>query len=240
MKRLFCIALVICMMLALCACGGSKAPATEQAAPAAPVQETVPSDNGSSVPADTQPPEKQPEPAPEPTNPDDDVENDAWDQLESLGKIETENGLFYVSITMPADFVGDDITQETIDANAGESYTSGKLNDDGSVTYKMTKKQHKAMMDGIAESIEKSLQEMVDSPDYAFTKITHNSDFTSFDAYLSTEEVGLVEGFMVLGFYMYGGMYSIFTGQEVDNIAVNFYSASGKLLNTANSADMQG
>ena len=240
MKRLFCIILVICMLLALSACGGSNAPAAEPAAPAAPVQETTSPDTNSNTPTDNQPPEKQPESAPEPANPDEEIENEAWDQLESLGKIETENGLFYVSITLPAELVAEDVTQESIDAKAGESYTSGKLNDDGSVTYKMTKKQHKAMVDGIVESIDSSLQEMVDSPDYAFTKITHNGDFTSFDAYLSTEEVGLVEGFMVLGFYMYSGMYSVFTGHEVDNVAVNFYSASGKLINTANSADMQG
>jgi hypothetical protein len=168
------------------------------------------------------------------------IEDSAWDELESLGKIETENGLFYVTITMPAEFVGSDITQESIDANAGGMYTSGKLNDDGSVTYKMTKKQHKAMLDSIVQSIDEGLQEMVDSSDYAFTKITHNDDCTVFDAYLSTEEVGLAESFMVMGFYMYGGMYGLLFGHQADNIAVNYYSPSGNLISTANSSEMGG
>ena len=239
-KRMTCIALALCMLLSLCACGSSKAPVSETPTPAtetgketaAPSEPKEPTENtASDEPADT---------TPEPESEDDGVDNAAWDTLESMGKIETENGLFYVNITLPADFVGEDVTQESIDAKAGETYTSGKLNDDGSVTYKMTKKQHKAMLDGITESIETSLQDMVDSSDNAFTKIDHNSDFTSFDAHVSTEELGFAESFMVLGFYMYGGMYGIFTGKEVDNISVNFYSASGKLINTANSSDMKG
>ena len=121
----------------------------------------------------------------------------AWETLEGLGKIVTENGVFYVLITLPAEIVGSDITQESIDLDVGEFYTSGKLNEDGSVTYKMTKPQHKAMLDGITESFDEGLQEMVDSPDNTFTSITHNDDFTLFDVYLSTEEVGFAEGFMV-------------------------------------------
>ena len=66
-------------------------------------------------------------------------DDSAWEQLESLGKIVTENGIFYVYITLPAELINRDITQESIDAEAGEAYTSGMLNEDGSVTYKLTK-----------------------------------------------------------------------------------------------------
>lgn len=40
--------------------------------------------------------------------------------------------------------------------------------------------------------------------------------------------------------YMYGGMYHIFNGTEVDNIAVGFINeATGEIINTANSRDME-
>ncbi len=94
------------------------------------------------------------------------------------------------------------------------------------------------MLDYNTKSIDGALREMVDSSDYAFTKITHNDDFTVFDAYLSTEEVGLAEGFMAVGFYMYGGLYALFTGRQADNIAVNYYAAGGNLISTANSSEM--
>ena len=134
--------------------------------------------------------------------------------------------------------VEENITQESIDSKAGETYTSGKLNDDGSVTYKMTKKQHKAMLGSIKQGIEDGLDNLVNSSDYAFKKIEHNDDFTSFDAYLSTDEVGIDESFMVMGFYLYGGMYGLLSGHENENITVNFYSSNGDLIDTANSSDM--
>lgn len=172
-------------------------------------------------------------------NEEDQIVDEAWDELESLGKIETENGIFFVSITLPADIVGEEVTQESLDAKAGENYISAKLNDDGSVTYKMTKKQHKEMLDGMVESIDQSLQELVDSDQYAFADIKHNSDYTSFDVTLDTNELGMTESFMIIAFYMYGGIYGLFSGHEADNITVNFYSPDGTLINTGNSKDME-
>ena len=218
MKQFICILMVCVMLLSLCACGGKAST-----------------------------PEEDPEVSDEPTaeataevKEEDLIDDESWDKLESLGQIQTENGLMFVTVTLPADFVGEDISQESIDSNAGETYTSGTLNEDGSVTYKMTKKQHKAMLDATAEQIEAALQELVNNDEYAFTSIEHNKDFTSFDVTLSTEEVGFTEGFMALGFYMYGGMYALFTGSEADNIAVNYYSPSGNLISTANSSEMEG
>lgn len=166
------------------------------------------------------------------------IDNEAWDQLASLGKVETENGILFVTITFPADFVGEDVTQESLDQKAGTNYLSAKLNEDGSVTYKMTKKQHKEMMDGMIQNMDDALKEMTDSGEYAFEEIKHNKDFTSFDVTLSTNELGMKESFMVLGFYMYGGIYALFSGKKADNVAVNFYAPDGTLINTANSKDL--
>lgn len=166
------------------------------------------------------------------------IVDEAWDQLESLGKVETENGIFFVKLTLPKDLVGEDVTQEKLDAEAGTNYLSAKLNEDGSVTYKMTKKQHKTMLDEMVKSIDEGLNEMVSSAEYSFSDIKHNKDFTSYDVTLDTNEIGLTESFMTFGFYMYSGFYSLFTGKEADNIAVNFYRPDGSLIDTFNSKDM--
>lgn len=164
------------------------------------------------------------------------VDDPSWETLNSLGRVETENGLLFVSITLPAEMVGETVTQESIDDGAGNTYTSGKLNEDGSVTYKMTKQQHKAMLDGLAEMINTETEKMVSQGDYAVSEISHNDDYTSFDVKLTGEEIGLNEGFMAFALYMYGGMYNIFTGKTVD-ITVNYYSSGGALINTISSAD---
>ncbi|MCR5088131.1 MAG: hypothetical protein K6C08_01295 [Oscillospiraceae bacterium] len=216
MKKAISGILAIILALTLCA-GGSSVLAAGQKA------------NGTPIPGDQAAVSDEAEDA---------IADSAWEELESLGRIETENGLLYVFITLPAELVGSDSTQKSIDANAGETYTSGKLNEDGSVTYKMTRKQHKEMLESVAESIEEAMEELVESPDYAFTRISHSDDFTVFDVYLSTEEIGFAESFMVLGFYMYGGMYGLLLGHEADNIAVNYYSPGGNLIETANSSEM--
>ena len=228
--RTFCLLLAFILMLSLCACGK-----TEPAPAAVPVETSH-----AGKPAETAEPTTEIMVETEaPVSDESLVDDPAWDMLEGLGKVQTENGVFFVTITIPANFIGESVTQESIDTNAGpDSYTSGKLNDDGSVTYKLTKKQHKAMMDLYTKSIDEALQELVDSPDYAFTSITHNADFTVFDASLSTSEVGITESYMVLGLYMYGGIYGIFSGREVDNIVVNLYGPDGSLISTANSSEM--
>jgi hypothetical protein len=214
MKKLICLLMAFAMMFSLCACGGGTSSASEK-----------PDDAGEAANESAEVTEESM------------IDDESWDALESMGKVETENGLLFVTITLPEGFVGEDVTQESIDANAGDTYTSGKVNEDGSVTYKMTKKQHKAMLDHITEEIEESLQELVSGGEYAFTNIDHNKDFTTFDVTLSTDEVGLQESFMTLGFYLYGGLYGAFTGIEAENITVNYYGPNGDLISTANSAD---
>ena len=174
----------------------------------------------------------------ETTSEDDTIDDEAWDSLKKVGQIQTENGIFITSITVPKDFVGEGITQADIDSKAGDTYISGKLNDDGSITYKLTKKQHKAMLDELMNSLEKSFTEMINSKDYSFTSIKHNKDYTQFDVTLSTDELGLSESFATLTFYMAGGVYGIFSGKKADKIIVNYYNAAGKLINTADSSKL--
>ena len=58
-------------------------------------------------------------------------------------------------------------------------------------------------------------------------------------AQLDFPELNLAESFSVLAFYMYGGMYNIFNGTEVENIAVDFINeATGQIINSANSSDI--
>lgn len=42
-----------------------------------------------------------------------------------------------------------------------------------------------------------------------------------------------------MGFYMYGGMYTVFNGTTVDNIHVEFINeATGAIINQADSKDL--
>lgn len=166
-----------------------------------------------------------------------------FEDLEAIGELEVDQNLFTVEITVPADFLGEGITQESLDADvAASNYISAKLNDDGSVTYVMTKAVHDEMMVGVRDNIQQALEEMVGSEEFpSFTKVEANDDFTQFTIETTSTELGLVESFSVLGFYMFGGMYHAFNGTQVDDIAVTFINAdTGDTVGEAHSSDMAG
>lgn len=159
--------------------------------------------------------------------------------LDSLGDIEVDKNLFDVEITVPADFVGE-TTQEELDAKAKESdIHSITLNEDGSATYVMSKSQHKKVLEELSASINETLAEMSTSGDFpTITNVSANDDFTNFTVTVSADELGLAESMSVIGLYMYGGLYGIFSGQTPDNIHVDFVNAdSGEVISSADSSE---
>lgn len=164
----------------------------------------------------------------------------AWERFRSLGRVVNVNGTELVSVDVSSQIVGTDVTQDILDANVGEGYTSAKLNEDGSVTFRLTKEQLRTMLDSIVQRMEEELKTLVENPDYAFTEITHNEDLTVFDVHLSTEKVGFMEGFMAPGFYLYGGIYATYSGNEGAVITVNYYGPDGSLISSVNSSKTAG
>ncbi|MCM1101884.1 MAG: hypothetical protein NC079_09440 [Clostridium sp.] len=151
------------------------------------------------------------------------------------------SGQAQVELNIPASFIGEQ-TQEDLDKLADEEgFQSIVLNADGSATYTMTQEQHESLLEEYREQIRSSLDEMIGSESYPnFTKIETNRDFTEFTITTKSEELGWNESFSVLAFYTYGGLYGVFSGAEPDNISVTFVNeASGEVLQTANSSDMQ-
>lgn len=167
------------------------------------------------------------------------IEEDS--KSEETQSIEVDEGLLNVEITVPADFLEEGTTQETLDETAKEEgIKSITLNDDGSATYIMSKSKHDEMMAGIRESIDESMAEMIDPETYpTFVEVTSNDDYTHFTVKLSTNEVGISESVSVLGFYVLGGLYNAFNGTPVDDVTVSFVNAdTGDIIQEAHSSEM--
>lgn len=153
-----------------------------------------------------------------------------------------DKGLFDVTITFPADFATD-ITQEEIDQQVADGKVhSGQINEDGSVTYVMSKDQHKAIVDAISESIQSTLDGMVGTADYPnFTAIDHNVDYTNFTITTTTKpgETAISDSMSVLIFATCGQTYGIVSGDIPKNIHVDFVNAdSGELVTSWDSENM--
>lgn len=160
---------------------------------------------------------------------------------DASGKVAVDKGLFDVKLTIPESFVEGQTQDELDKVSKDKGYKSITLNDDGSATYVMTKKQHKKMMDEMTNNINDSIKEMIGSEDYPnFKDIKANDDFTKFTVKTASTDLDLNESFSTMLFYTYGGMYNVFNGSEADNIAVTFVNAdTGKTITTSNSSDME-
>ncbi len=145
-----------------------------------------------------------------------------------------------LQLDIPAEFVGEQ-TQEDLNKIAEEyGIKSITLNDDGSATYVMTSKQHEEFLNKYKKEINDSLNELIGSESYPnFTKIETNDNFTEFTITTKSTSLDMNESFSIMAFYMYGGLYSVFSGETVDNVSVTFVNeATGEVISTSNSKDM--
>lgn len=168
------------------------------------------------------------------------AESEEKSDLDLIGEFDVEREIFDVKITIPKEYCEGD-TQESLDEEVKKNgWKSATLNEDGTVTYEMTKKQHKEMMKELEESFNAELTKMCTSGDYpSYVSITAFDNFTKFKVVSRSTELGLEESIFILGLYMYGGMYNIFNGTDFDNIHIDFVNeATGEVFNTADSKDV--
>ncbi|MBQ6364671.1 MAG: hypothetical protein IJH81_05815 [Lachnospiraceae bacterium] len=214
--------------------GGEGAPAAEASAETAEAAETA-------TDAAT-------EDAAEPAGADTTAESagsesdDAAKDMEALSNISVDKQLLNVTLTIPKEYVGE-TTQEELDLTVKEKgYKSATLNEDGSVTYVITKAQHKELMEDVKNTINQALSEMAGSENCPnVTSVTANEDYTSFTITTKNAEPDVNESFAALAMYMYGGMYAIFNGEDAENIHVDFVNAdTGEVISSADSKNLGG
>lgn len=159
--------------------------------------------------------------------------------LDTVGEVDVDSGIFDVNVTVPAEYAEGE-TQESLNADAEEYGYQAVLNDDGSVTYTMTKAQHSQMMESLAESINESMASIIGSEEYPnISGISANDDFTAFTVTTTSTDIGSSDGLAVMGLYMYSGLYHIFNGTSVDNIHVDYINAdSGEIIGSADSSEL--
>ena len=150
---------------------------------------------------------------------------------EASGGIEVDEGLLTVDITFPAGLVStgeESITQEQVDSSVAEQgYLGGKLNDDGSVTYTMTKVKQREMLDELKSSFDESIQETL--AEYPNVKsVTRNDDFSEIS--IEVTEQDLATGFLAFGFSFNAYFYQVLDGKEFATDIVFVDANSGEEL----------
>lgn len=153
------------------------------------------------------------------------------ESTEESGGIEVDEGLLTVDITFPESFVSmgeTEMTQETVDASAAEQgYLGGKLNDDGSVTYTMTKLKQRELLDQMKSDFDDTIQETL--AEYPNVKsVTRNDDFSEISIEVSEQD--LATGFLAFGFSFTAYFYQVLDGKEFATDIVYVDAATGEEL----------
>lgn len=154
--------------------------------------------------------------------------------------ISVDENLLTVEVTMPAAFFENE-TPEEIQASAKESgFLSCTVNEDGSVTYKMTKGKRAEILRSFKGEIDSTIQEFLAGGENApksYRKITYNDKVTQFDVRVdrAAYESSWTDAFYMMSFYMFGGYYQIVDGvpnDQVDVIVNIIDDATGETIET--------
>lgn len=158
----------------------------------------------------------------------------------SLGACGKSEEVYDVEITLPAELVGQ-MPMEDLDQAAENGLVhSAVRNEDGSVTYVMSQRQHEALLKDLKEQFQAALDEIVaSSEDSGFTKVEANEDYTHFTVATTAEELGLTKSISDMMFCIMGGMYAVFSGASDVEITVDYVSTeTGEMIDQFNSAEL--
>jgi uncharacterized membrane protein len=157
---------------------------------------------------------------------------------DSSAAIQVDEGIINVDVTLGASFF-DGMTEEEIESAANENgYSNCKVNEDGSVTYTMTKAKRNEMLDEFKASIEETITGYLDGENEvaSFIDIEYNEDFSQVDILVDATAYTMWDSLYALPFYMTGAYYQSFAGVPADEIdvVVNFIDNETKeVLDTA-------
>lgn len=144
----------------------------------------------------------------------------ASENEEESGSIEVNKGLLNVEITLPAMFYEGETEEEIIASSEENDMKDVKVNEDGSVTFKVSKGKHKEMLEEMETGIKEGIEELVNGEDYtSFKEISFNKDFTKYEVTVDREAYdNSLDAFGMLGLYMTTIFYQAIDGKSSDDM----------------------
>jgi len=166
-----------------------------------------------------------------------DVAEGTTDKTSDGEQLKVDKGLLNVEVTIPASFFeGKDIDTVITEAK-NDGVKEVIKNDDGSLTYKMSKSEHQKLMKEMEENIIKSVEEIKTGEDYTSIKdVSYNKDFSEFILSVNKEEFeNSFDSIASLGLAITGMYYQLFSGVDPDKYKVTVIfknETNGEVINT--------
>ena len=125
-----------------------------------------------------------------------------------------------VSITIPAEYVDPEMIND-------DDFRDIKTNDDGSVTFVVTREEHQKLISELQTVIDDFLREYADSHS-SVNSISHNSSYTEFTVDTTSREAFIDDSTFGFDFLIeiYSAYYSAYCGNEVVEPVIRYIDSS--------------
>lgn len=158
--------------------------------------------------------------------------------------IAVDKGLLSVEVTLPASLVslGSETppTEEELKQAIAEDGSKMKvtLNDDGSATYKMSKREHKKILDEQRQSTIELIDKGIEEEPDIYQSVTFSDDLREFDVVVDRQALENSMSFFGFTLVLTGSMYQAFAGQNEQYVIINYTDGStGEVFSTYDSRD---
>ena len=134
-----------------------------------------------------------------------------------------------VTVIVPEEFAK---YVEISDYSLGDNengYKEKTKNEDGSITYVFTQKQHRQLVNKMKTSIDASLTDLDDWEHVS--KVTTNEDYSHFTFVADTKELDITDYLMPVEYLTESCVYAVMTGNSAPSISYEFvYAKTGEVL----------
>lgn len=157
-------------------------------------------------------------------------------QAEEDGQsVDVDKGLLNVEITLPPELFEDEDLDQVIENAKEQGVSEVTKNDDGSLTYKMSKSVYNEMLKEIEASVVDAIEEAKQNAE-SINDITYNKGLSDFTLVVDRQGFeNSFDGFVSITLGISGIYYQIFTGENVDDAKVTINvedEASGEVFDT--------
>lgn len=152
------------------------------------------------------------------------ADNEAGEETEDAG-VEVDKGLLNVEITLPEVFFEDDELAD-IEADMEENHDANVTkNDDGSITVKMSKKEHKQLLEEMSEEFIETIEEVIEDEEFpSIQEVTYSRDFSELQIIVDREGFeNSFDGFALFSLGFTSLFYQLFDGKDIekDKVTMN-------------------
>lgn len=169
-----------------------------------------------------------------------DAKQETENVVEDDGKnesIEVDKGLLNVEVTLPASLFENQDIDEVIEGAKAEGVKEVIKNDDGSLTYIMSKSEHKKVLSEMEEDINQDIEELKSGEDFPSIKdVKKNNSYSEFTIVVNREKFeNSFDGMASIGLGLSAMFYQVFSGvdDEKAKVTVNFEDENtGEIIDT--------